>query len=59
MKSLVQKAESETETLIPGFTHLQIAQPVSLGHHLMAYYEMFKRDLNRFEFSDSSLSTLP
>ena len=59
MKSLVQKAEPETETLIPGFTHLQIAQPVSLGHHLMAYYEMFKRDLNRFEFSDASLSTLP
>ena len=53
MKSLVQKAEPETETLIPGFTHLQIAQPVSLGHHLMAYYEMFKRDLNRFEFSDA------
>ena len=59
MKSLVQKAEPETETLIPGFTHLQIAQPVSLGHHLIAYYEMFKRDLNRFEFSDTSLSTLP
>ena len=59
MKSLVQKAEPATETLIPGFTHLQIAQPVSLGHHLMAYYEMFKRDLNRFEFSDVSLSTLP
>ena len=59
LKSLVQKAEPETETLMPGFTHLQIAQPVSLGHHLMAYYEMFKRDLNRFENSDNSLSVLP
>ena len=59
LKSLVQKAEPETETLMPGFTHLQIAQPISLGHHLMAYYEMFKRDLNRFENSDNSLSVMP
>ena len=59
LKSLVQKAEPETETLMPGFTHLQIAQPISLGHHLMAYYEMFKRDLNRFENSDDNLSVLP
>ena len=59
LKSLVQKAEPETETLMPGFTHLQIAQPISLGHHLMAYYEMFKRDLNRFENSDNNLSVLP
>lgn len=59
LKSLVQKAEPETETLMPGFTHLQIAQPISLGHHLMAYYEMFKRDLNRFKNSDNNLSILP
>ena len=59
LKSLVQKAEPETETLMPGFTHLQIAQPISLGHHLMAYYEMFKRDLNRFKNSDNNLSVLP
>ena len=59
LKSLVQKAEPETETLMPGFTHLQIAQPISLSHHLMAYYEMFKRDLNRFENSDNNLSVLP
>ncbi len=59
LKSLVQKAEPETETLMPGFTHLQIAQPISLGHYLMAYYEMFKRDLNRFENSDNNLSILP
>ena len=59
LKSLVQKAEPETETLMPGFTHLQIAQPISLSHYLMAYYEMFKRDLNRFENSDNNLSVLP
>ena len=59
LKSLVQKAEPEIETLMPGFTHLQIAQPICLGLHLMAYYEMFKRDLNRFENSDNNLSVLP
>ena len=34
--------------VMPGFTHLQVAQPVTLGHHLMAYYEMLRRDASRF-----------
>ena len=59
LKSLVQKAEPEVETLMPGFTHLQIAQPITLAHHLMAYFEMFQRDLNRFQNSETSLSTSP
>ena len=59
LKSLVQKAEPEVETLMPGFTHLQIAQPITLAHHLMAYYEMFQRDLSRFQNSETSLSTSP
>ena len=43
-KSLLQVAEREAETVMPGFTHLQIAQPVTFGHHLMAWFEMLARD---------------
>jgi argininosuccinate lyase len=45
---LVERAEQHIETVMPGFTHLQVAQPVTLGHHLLAYYEMLRRDLSRF-----------
>jgi argininosuccinate lyase len=45
---LVERAEEHAETVMPGFTHLQVAQPVTLGHHLMAYYEMLRRDVSRF-----------
>ncbi|NCN86117.1 MAG: argininosuccinate lyase [Sphingomonadales bacterium] len=47
-KALVGRAEEHADTIMPGFTHLQSAQPVSLGHHLMAYYEMIRRDRSRF-----------
>ncbi len=47
-KALVERAEEHADTIMPGFTHLQSAQPVSLGHHLMAYYEMIRRDRSRF-----------
>jgi len=47
-KALVAKAEPHASTLMPGFTHLQPAQPVTFGHHLMAYVEMFGRDGSRF-----------
>ena len=46
-RELVVKAYREVDTLMPGFTHLQHAQPVSLGFHLLAYYEMFERDRGR------------
>jgi argininosuccinate lyase len=46
-QALLERAEAEAETVMPGFTHLQIAQPVSLGHHLMAYVEMLGRDRGR------------
>jgi argininosuccinate lyase len=46
--ALVTRAEEHAESIMPGFTHLQVAQPVTLGHHLMAYYEMAKRDRSRF-----------
>jgi len=45
---LVTLAEEHAETIMPGFTHLQTAQPVTLGHHLLAYVEMFERDAARF-----------
>lgn len=44
---LVTKAKAEAETIMPGFTHMQVAQPVTLGHHLLAYVEMFERDRSR------------
>ena len=50
MKDILVQAKKHKETIIPGFTHLQVAQPVLLAHHLLAYLEMFKRDLNYFEF---------
>jgi argininosuccinate lyase len=45
---LLDTAEAESETVMPGFTHLQIAQPVTLGHHMMAWFEMLTRDQQRF-----------
>ena len=45
--ALLELAEQEKATIMPGFTHLQTAQPVSFGHHLLAYFEMFKRDHER------------
>lgn len=46
-RALVDQSEKHAATVMPGFTHLQTAQPVTLGHHLMAYYEMVKRDRGR------------
>lgn len=46
--ALIERAAEHAESVMPGFTHLQSAQPVTLGHHLMAYYEMFARDRSRF-----------
>ncbi|MFC4291191.1 argininosuccinate lyase [Sphingorhabdus arenilitoris] len=46
-QALIARAEEHTDTILPGFTHLQVAQPISLGHHLLAYYEMFSRDVSR------------
>jgi argininosuccinate lyase len=46
--ALLDLAEKEAATPMPGFTHLQVAQPVTFGHHLLAYFEMFGRDAERF-----------
>ena len=58
-KSIVRKAEENSETIMPGFTHLQIAQPVTLGHHLMAWYEMLSRDYSRLQDASERMSVLP
>ncbi|MBB1096200.1 argininosuccinate lyase [Limosilactobacillus sp. BG-MG3-A] len=48
---LVDKAAENVETIMPGYTHMQHAQPISYGHYLMAYFQMFQRDVERFEFN--------
>ena len=57
--SVVQLADKYQKTIMPGFTHLQVAQPVTFGHHLMAYYEMLQRDLTRFEDARKRMNQLP
>ena len=49
MSIIIKKAEKNTDTVMPGFTHLKNAQPVSFAHYLLAYYEMLKRDKKRFQ----------
>lgn len=58
-KALLAKAEANAETLMPGFTHLQPAQPVTFGHHLMAYVEMFGRDAGRFTDARARMNESP
>ena len=50
-QSLLDLAEEHVETIMPGYTHLQHAQPISFAHHLLAYYQMFSRDSERFTFN--------
>jgi argininosuccinate lyase len=56
---LVGRAEEHAETIMPGFTHLQVAQPVTLGHHLMAYFEMLRRDTSRFSDARARMNQCP
>ncbi len=58
-KKIVNSAREHIDFILPGYTHMQRAQPVSLGHHLMAYYEMFTRDYNRFRSVRDSINVLP
>ena len=57
--SLVDVAEQNVEVILPGFTHLQVAQPVSFGHHMLAYVEMFKRDAERMADVRRRTNVLP
>jgi len=57
--SLVVMAEQHADTIMPGFTHLQVAQPVTFGHHMMAYVEMFERDRERMVDLRKRINRLP
>jgi argininosuccinate lyase len=57
--ALVELADGHAETVMPGFTHLQVAQPVSFAHHLLAYVEMFKRDAERLADVRKRVNQLP
>jgi len=59
MKALLKKAEKNISTIMPGFTHLKNAQPISFAHYLLAYYEMLKRDKTRFENNLKLLDECP
>ncbi|NLF80743.1 MAG: argininosuccinate lyase, partial [Clostridia bacterium] len=56
---LLEKADLHTHTIMPGFTHLQKAQPISLAHHLLAYVQMFRRDWGRFGDCAARLNQSP
>ncbi len=58
-KVFLKVAEKNIETIMPGFTHLKNAQPISFAHYLLAYFEMFKRDKNRFENNLKNLNENP
>ena len=59
VKTLVSVAEKNLDTVMPGYTHLQRAQPVTFGHYMMAYVEMFKRDLKRLQNTYELMDTMP
>ncbi len=57
--ALVDLAEKHTDTIMPGFTHMQVAQPVTFGHHMLAYVEMFGRDAERLTDCRKRINRLP
>lgn len=57
--ALINKAEKNADVILPGFTHLQSAQPVTFGHHLLAYFEMFSRDRSRLRDARARLNECP
>lgn len=59
LMTLLTIAEEHVDTIMPGYTHMQPAQPVTLGHHLMAYFEMFLRDLDRFSDAYRRADSMP
>ncbi len=59
MSALLDQAERYADTIMPGFTHLQTAQPITFGHHLMAWFEMLRRDTERLEDCRRRINVLP
>lgn len=57
--TLLEKAKENTETIMPGYTHMQRAQPITFAHHLIAYVEMFKRDIERLTETYGRVDTCP
>ncbi|MGC8659148.1 MAG: argininosuccinate lyase [Desulfomonilaceae bacterium] len=57
--ALLEIAKNNIDVILPGYTHLQRAQPVRLSHHLMAYFEMFRRDWERFSDSEKRIDEMP
>ena len=57
--ALLDLAEQEASTILPGFTHLQAAQPISFGHHMMAYFEMLSRDAERLLDTRKRMNSMP
>jgi len=58
-EALLMTASAHTGTVMPGYTHMQKAQPVTLAHHLMAYFEMFRRDIGRLEDCKKRMDSMP
>ena len=58
-KLILDTASSHTKTIMPGFTHMQPAQPITLAHHIMAYFEMFSRDLERLSDTRKRINVMP
>lgn len=56
---VVNLAEKQADTIMPGYTHMQHAQPITYGHYLLAYFEMFERDYERFEFNQKHTNISP
>ncbi len=58
-RGLIDLAEREAETILPGMTHLQVAQPITFGHHMMAWYEMLARDKSRLADCRTRINVMP
>jgi len=58
-QGMLELAEKEADTIMPGFTHLQVAQPVTFGHHMLAWFEMLARDVSRYEDCRERMNMCP
>jgi argininosuccinate lyase len=58
-RALVDLAEREADTILPGFTHLQVAQPITFGHHMLAWFEMLQRDFERLQDCRKRINVMP
>jgi argininosuccinate lyase len=59
METLLEMSSQHLDTIMPGYTHLQRAQPITLAHHLMAYFQMFRRDVGRLDDCYRRMDVMP